>query len=1031
MNSHNRTSDVEEWLRWDHRGWLNLDDEVRWSQLGLALGLWGKSGDAGTWLPLALHLHDTGEVMGYLWDQWLCPSMRRTLSSPFGCEDVARSYGIFLGRAHDIGKATPFFQYQLFRREDDDQEVPSWVPAKAGFGIPHGYALEAITHPVAGQAIVEQALRKFATRIPPRRSVASPIGAHHGTIPDRQRLDDALHGRAQLGWSRDVDRNTSWEDAQSQLMGWALQPMGGNPLACIRGTLIPAAVTELWTGLLVMADWIASDEDLFSLVSLPDATDVIQSTSRIIAEALPGRFERAWTLLQLTPAWRAPADSPLDVATVLCARFPLSIGDKPRPLQRLVVGDARLMAQPGLMAVEAPMGEGKTEAALAAAEVLATRFGLGGVCLALPTMATTDAMFDRVRPWVDALPVEGAAGRKSLCLAHGKAALNEAYQGLLHGAVQKADSSSTLSSIGAHDLGDKAATAQHATACEWMRGRKRGMLSNFVVCTVDQVLMGALLMRHASLRQLALASKVIVIDEVHAYDEYMLRYLARAIEWLAFWGCPVILLSATLPPGRRELLVASYQRGARARPANTGGAVAPSSHDDMPGGAYPRVTMATAEHSSVTYCSSALTPRHVKVVQIDDDVRALSGLLTDLLRDGGCAGVVCDTVARAQEAFDALSGHFPGTELILAHSRFIDLDRAALDARLVRLLGRDATVEAGTRPRRLVVVGTQVLEQSLDIDFDVLVTDVAPVDLVFQRLGRTHRHSVHDQSRPTSLENPVCYLRGITSCDSSGPTFARGLANVYDTAALLETLSLLGACQDAGPTEVTLPDDIPRLVALAYSGTCPMPQAWQAAYERATTERTTRQADKRTRADTFCLPPVAGYGGDRMGTLDGLARGISVRPGSLEDQDQAGSRAVRDSEESVEVLLGVRRGRGVGLLPWVGDSRHGVEPGAVAPEGIEPSPAWSRVMSQCSVRLPYALCRPQVIEPLISALEDVARPFVAAWQDSPWLAGQLVLPLEGRMDGTYCMPLHIRVGDGAQEWVVSYSRTRGLSARLS
>lgn len=167
---------------------------------------------------------------------------------------------------------------------------------------------------------------------------------------------------------------------------------------------------------------------------------------------------------------------------------------------------------------------------------------------------------------------------------------------------------------------------------------------------------------------------------------------------------------------------------------------------------------------------------------IDDSVETLAELLVDRLAGGGCAGVVCDTVGRAQEVERALAARFGDKAVMLDHSRFIDIDRMENERVLRDLLGPQATITNGKRPGLLIVVGTQVLEQSLDIDFDLLITDIAPIDLVLQRLGRTHRHhrGEGECDRPTLLRTATCYVRGIASFGDKGPEFARGLTRVYD-----------------------------------------------------------------------------------------------------------------------------------------------------------------------------------------------------------------------------------------------------------
>ncbi len=199
-----------------------------------------------------------------------------------------------------------------------------------------------------------------------------------------------------------------------------------------------------------------------------------------------------------------------------------------------------------MMIIEAPMGEGKTEAALAVTEIFAARSGAGGCFIALPTMATGNAMFPRMLHWLKRLP--NKAGTHSVFLAHSKAALNEEYTTLArqdNGRITDVDRDGTEGEW--QPRSDERVAPAQLVAHHWLRGRKKGMLSSFVTGTIDQLLFTGLKSRHLALRHLAMAGKVVVVDEAHAYDTYMNSYLDRVLSWLGAYGVPVVVLSATLP----------------------------------------------------------------------------------------------------------------------------------------------------------------------------------------------------------------------------------------------------------------------------------------------------------------------------------------------------------------------------------------------------------------------------------------------------------------------------------------------------
>lgn len=216
-----------------------------------------------------------------------------------------------------------------------------------------------------------------------------------------------------------------WPKVQEELIRFCLAISGLNEsdLQRLSAIPLPAVPACLVTGLVTMCDWIASDEDFYPLVQLMGAGE------RNID--FDDRESAGWQRVSLTPAWREPMPKVKPFDGFFSERFSLPDGAAPRPVQSDAMRIALETKEPGLIIIEAPMGEGKTEGALAAAEVLAVRTGAAGVCIALPTMATTDAMFARAEYWLERLPPDPGIPEKSIYLAHGKAQLNEKFQGIV------------------------------------------------------------------------------------------------------------------------------------------------------------------------------------------------------------------------------------------------------------------------------------------------------------------------------------------------------------------------------------------------------------------------------------------------------------------------------------------------------------------------------------------------------------------------------------------------------------------------
>lgn len=792
-----------------------MNSSVRDDRVALSDGakaLWGKTNriDDSEWLPLYVHMVDSAAMASKIWDTWVPQGTKAVIVGDLGNDEVlARKLMIFMAGIHDIGKATPVFQAKSITFGPEAGSF-AWKAERAGLPMIAGLrGTNHPTHPIAGEIILEgYLLRVRGWERKAARQYACVVGGHHGTPPDKSKIDEEKNRKTNVGLDSEA-----WVSTQDELIDFVANIAGIEEKEwedlSERRFSVQSAV--LMTGLVIMADWIASnsDEDMFPLVrtepwadededfffSESGEEDDIQSWS-----GLRIRADRAWSCVQLPHAW-VPEGIPSSCQDLFATRFTLPEGAKVRPVQEEAVRIARDTRQPGLMVIEAPMGEGKTEAALAAAEILAQRTGRGGVCVALPTMATTDAMFTRVRRWLEALPSCDFDNEKTVWLAHGKAQLNNDFRGII------AASHRRFSSVDQDDVKQESSQNRkkkqidvppETVVSDWLWGRKKGALANFLVCTVDQVLMSALQMKHVVLRQLAMANKVVIIDECHAYDAYMQEYLKMALEWLGGYRTPVILLSATLPECQRNAMVEAYLKGwcdteprkaskvsileqLRARNASNTHHINHTANSEMScekgtaeklrliSNAYPLLTYTDGHETKHADVKPSGRSMKVQCRLVDDDDTALLDLMDALLVDGGCIGVICDTVGRAQHAAELLGNHCGRDCVRLTHSRFMDIDRMSNERELRDLLGPDATIGNGKRPGKLVVVGTQVLEQSLDIDFDALVTDIAPVDLIMQRLGRVHRHRRGDGEcdRPVSLQTATCYIRGVEAWNNS------------------------------------------------------------------------------------------------------------------------------------------------------------------------------------------------------------------------------------------------------------------------
>jgi len=919
-----------------------------------ARSVWAKSPNAdGAWLPLWQHMDDSADIAGGLFDRWVSSSVVEVLADPFGCDRVAARTAVrFLAGLHDLGKATPAFAIQ--------DEVLARQMRELGLDMPASkFELldrRQVYHSLAGHQLLSRWLIDRGWSKGLAATWAVVLGGHHGVPPDAF----SLNGGARWAYPKLYGQGV-WEEVQRELTEHVAARTGAcGYLDVWREVELSGQFQVLTTAVVVISDWIASNETLLPFLRdrLPEAS---QKT---------GRGRQALDRLALPPPWRS-IDVPDTVDDLFAARFQLPEGAGPRPVQRAACEVVGAMSAPGLVIIEAPMGEGKTEAALAASEIMSRRWGAGGLQVALPTQATSDAMFDRVVQWLDTM---GEANQTvgAITLSHGKARFNRLFQGLLR--------PGRLAEIGCdEEFGiDPQRHLEHTVvAHSWLSGRKKSQLANFVVGTIDQVLFAALKSRHLMLRHLALAGKIVVLDEVHAYDVFMNSYLTRVLTWLGAYHVPVLALSATLPADRRHALLAAYQQGwsvgSSAAAAGTSGQLV---HDST---AYPVISWTERGHVQSRDVAPSSRKMTVSIDALggvaDDDLDALTALLRDALSDGGCALVVRNTVRRVLHTASALEHSFPG-EVTVAHSRFIAADRMRNDTALLDRFGPPG--RAVDRPARHIVVASQVVEQSLDVDFDLLVTDLAPVDLVLQRMGRLHRHARGNgqSDRPPKLRSARTYIAGADFAQQP-PTLERGASRyVYGAYPLLCAAAVLSP---RFGSEVRLPDDIPVLVGQAYGQTVEVPEAWRAGLADAR-RRWLEDAERRTAiAKNYQISEPTPAGRAILGWVSGSV-------GEADDESQ-GQGQVRDGAPSLEAILVQESDSGDWFTPaWLPDRQAGLP----VSRDHTPSDDLAYILASCALRLPLEFSDAKSEQALWSGTPE------------PWVHSSLI----------YRLPVVVVGGDG-------------------
>ncbi|WP_300787188.1 CRISPR-associated helicase Cas3' [uncultured Desulfovibrio sp.] len=599
-------------------------------------------------------------------------------------------------RLHDVGKVYPPFQAKLYEKITGD----AWrqMPELARADMVQ-------EERIGGHAAVSRAC---LAALGAPAVLARIVGAHHArTISDI--AESALNG------------GPHWRELRHQICRRLLGES-------TRWPDIAPRHERMLCGLTITADWIASGP-LFD----DPAEDWHPLVERAVDEA-----GFCWPRVR-------PGLSFADIFSF-----------DPRPAQTALY---EAVSGPGVFVLEAPMGMGKTEAALYAAYRLLAQGKACGLYFALPTRLTSN----RIHARVDAFLERILDGGGTAMLLHGQAWLERFRQ---------------------QRMGEEAAPGQ-----AWFSVGRRGILAPFGVGTVDQALLSALNVRFGALRTFGLAGKVVILDEVHSYDAYTGTILDALTAQLREQGCTVIILSATLTARRRASLLPGATAGADAYPLISAAPNdAPAREIPCAGGATAEVALSHPSEEDAVEEALERAERGERVLWLEN------------------------TVAEAQERYRLLAARaaaMPGLAVGLLHSRFTPADRERQETRWTGFL-HPAAPQRGTAGG--IVVATQVAEQSLDLDADLLISRFCPTDMLFQRLGRLWRHGERTP-RPAAARRRACLLHpGLTEAVER-PKAAFGLSgHVYAPYVLLRSLEVW-----QGRGSVRLPEDIRPLLEATYA----------------------------------------------------------------------------------------------------------------------------------------------------------------------------------------------------------------------
>jgi CRISPR-associated endonuclease/helicase Cas3 len=452
------------------------------------------------------------------------------------------------------------------------------------------------------------------------------------------------------------------------------------------------------TGFFVLCDWIGSGKK-FKYNNAPNI-----------------KLKTYWDGIALKTAEEAISEAGILPCQINIELDPLSqLLDLPEsaeltPLQNLAK-EIKIQQAPQLFIIEDETGAGKTEASLILLNRLMAKGLAQGFYIALPTMATADGIYPRVQKTYDKLYKEDE--KPSLALSHSSAKLSDKF-------------TNTILYFDKNATGQKYSDDAQSRCQAWLAdNRKKSLLAHVGVGTIDQTFLAVLKVKYQSLRLIGLLGKVLVIDEAHAYDAYMGKELEVLLEVHAALGGSAIVMSATLPLNIREKLANAFLKGLGQKQCKL---------EEQ--NAYPLLTHIAANYKNEIPCpNNPKKSQKITNYQFIHDEQQIHQLIKESLDNGHCVCWIRNSVKDARNSFQYWQTRHEKVDLF--HARFVLSDRLAIQEKILSLFDKSSKSE---QRKGHLLIATQVVEQSLDLDFDVMITDLAPIDLMLQRAGRLHRH---------------------------------------------------------------------------------------------------------------------------------------------------------------------------------------------------------------------------------------------------------------------------------------------------
>ena len=671
--------------------------------------------------PLIYHLLDTASVAEKIYELFLAPSSKRTIMSDFSFtgilnpeekEKIILNFIRYVAGMHDIGKASPEWQIQTLKL-DSTNEIFELFPYPKILSP----GKEQAKHDINGGTFYDidahhHGHTKLFLNPPTKKAIREIITSHHGYKNEPNIFFELLDG---------------WGNARERLEQDILDTLNIEANAFEQISSIKARALILVQGIVVLADWIASREGYITQVSDITSLSSHYSTSLEISE----HFIQKNGLVK--PEWKIDID--------WSKKFPKT--PQPNNFQAEAQKTIDKLTPGGLMLLTAPMGVGKTELSFNVGSQWGKELGSNGLWFGMPTQATSNAMFTRITSLGENIFKDS---HHSVALLHSNSAIASSTENITRISVDEILRSSNMGDV-VNDLEDN----QYIS--DFLIEKKIGGASSLSVGTIDNILTSVVRLKHNMLLWLTLSGKVIVLDELHDYDIYTSTIIETFLEWCGFFNIPVIIMTATLSKTSQSKFLQAYLKGKLKSMPEVGKKKGQEYYQllDQKIGAYgigSPAGLVISPTLDITKFSTTPTPSPTYKINIKETDDLKTDIVTTAINHFNKQKyvlVVTNTVKDAISIYDQLSDQGYASSTTLLHSRM----SPAMKDRIIENILVDCG-KGSLRDSPKILVSTQIVEQSMDIDFDILITPLSPIENLLQRAGRIHRHNNphrHD-SRP-------------------------------------------------------------------------------------------------------------------------------------------------------------------------------------------------------------------------------------------------------------------------------------------